>query len=101
MEKIGPSSTSKFRVAEQQEKVISCYEKAGDLAMLYLQERERSGGTNSVGVSPSPTPSNPQEDDLGMILETAIQQSPILYIKKGLVLSPGYQQQCYLCNNIT
>ncbi|XP_033733793.1 tetratricopeptide repeat protein 7B-like [Pecten maximus] len=83
IERVGPSSTSKFRVAEQEEKIISCYEKSGDLALLYLQERDRTGSSSSSGVSPSPTPSNPQEDNLGMILETALQQSPILYIKRG------------------
>ncbi|KAJ8309190.1 hypothetical protein KUTeg_014064 [Tegillarca granosa] len=81
LEKLGPASTSKFRVAELEEKVIGCFEKAGDLALLYLQERERNASQTST--ASTPTGLNVQDDNIGIILETVIQRSPILYIKKG------------------
>lgn len=81
-----PATTSKYKAAEKEEKIIYYFEKAGDLALLHLQEQERSqiSGQMAVGQLPiSPVNSN----DVGLILETAIQQAPILHIKNGWVIS--------------
>ncbi|KAK3093742.1 hypothetical protein FSP39_019579 [Pinctada imbricata] len=74
LEAIGPSSTSKFKIAEQEEKVTECYERAGDLALLSQQEREKAMLSSSGGVV---------REEMGGILESAIQQSPLMYIKHG------------------
>ena len=37
LEKLAAPSSSKFKLAEHEEKVMECYEKAGDLAILYFQ----------------------------------------------------------------
>ena len=109
IEKIGPISSSKFRIAEQEDRILYCFEKAGDLAIAYLQEKEKSLTQSNAGVSPSPAPASSQDDDIGIILETAIQQSPLLYIKKGYVhtthnitkSSPIHQGYVHTTHNTT
>ncbi|XP_015922937.1 tetratricopeptide repeat protein 7B isoform X2 [Parasteatoda tepidariorum] len=93
LEKIPPSSTSKYKTAERETQVLQALVKAGDLALRYLQEMERTQG-NTGGTVPqlmsgtnpptsgSPLPPN-TEYRIGPILETALQRAPILYIKNG------------------
>lgn len=52
------SSTSNLHVDREQD-VITCYEKAGDIALLYLQEIERVRKNHVLFqlVSPAPHPS--------------------------------------------
>ncbi|XP_043238753.1 tetratricopeptide repeat protein 7B-like [Amphibalanus amphitrite] len=88
LEKVPLASTSKFKAAEREEAIISSFELASDLALLYLQEMDRSGTTQSTwsvhtaGSSSSPLPP-PSENRLGLILETALQKAPILSLKAG------------------
>ena len=77
LEAIGPSSTSKFKIAEQEERVTECYEMSGDLALLCFQEREKFLLANPGGTTGN--------EEIGGILEMAVQQSPLLYIKRGCV----------------
>lgn len=78
LEKLPATTTSKFKALEREEKIISCFEMAGDLCLLYLQEKEKTV------LSWGPLPQGESEDsNIGDILETAIQQSPIYYIKHG------------------
>ncbi|KAF8793573.1 Tetratricopeptide repeat protein 7B like protein [Argiope bruennichi] len=93
LEKIPPSTTSKFKTAEREEQILQSLVKAGDLALRYLQEMERTQG-NTGGTVPqlmsganppssgSPLPPN-TEYRIGPILETALQRAPILYIKNN------------------
>ncbi|XP_060597572.1 tetratricopeptide repeat protein 7B-like [Ruditapes philippinarum] len=78
LEKLPTSTTSKFKAAEKEDKILSCFEMAGDLCLLYLQEKEKT--VQSWGPVPL---TEPEESNVGDILETAIQQSPIYYIKHG------------------
>ncbi|GBM52501.1 Tetratricopeptide repeat protein 7B [Araneus ventricosus] len=93
LEKIPLSTTSKFKTAEREEQILQALVKAGDLALRYLQEMERTqgntGGTipqlmsgNNPPSSGSPLPPN-TEYRIGPILETALQRAPILYIKNN------------------
>ncbi|XP_043210109.1 tetratricopeptide repeat protein 7B-like isoform X1 [Amphibalanus amphitrite] len=88
LEKVPLASTSKFKAAEREEAIISSFELASDLALLYLQEMDRAGTTQSTwsvhtaGSSSSPLPP-PSENRLGLILETALQKAPILSLKVG------------------
>ncbi|KAL3873254.1 hypothetical protein ACJMK2_036393 [Sinanodonta woodiana] len=79
IEKISPSNTSKYKAEKREEQIISCFERAGDLALLYLQEKEKSLSSQTVGAGPI----EELQENIGPILETAIQQSPIYYIKHG------------------
>lgn len=88
LEKVPPSSSSKYKQAEWEEHRIQCFEVAGDLTLLYLQEQDKiqqqSTSTN-VG-SYSPQPPNPQRH-IGPVLETALQRAPILHIQAGRLQS--------------
>ncbi|XP_064601863.1 tetratricopeptide repeat protein 7B-like isoform X2 [Liolophura sinensis] len=90
LEKTQPTSTSKYKAAEREESILSCLQKAGDLSIYYLQEKERiihQGGLTGALVVPPPgssgTPSSEGNDKPDHILQTAIQRSPIIYIKNG------------------
>ncbi|XP_067681303.1 tetratricopeptide repeat protein 7B-like [Haliotis asinina] len=88
LEKMAPPTTSKYKAAEREDKIISCFEKAGDLALIYLQERDRSqGGMNPGGSQGQLSP----DETVCCLLEQAIQESPILYIKRGQ-LDKGIQR---------
>uniref|UniRef100_A0A8C5UQS7 Tetratricopeptide repeat protein 7B n=1 Tax=Microcebus murinus TaxID=30608 RepID=A0A8C5UQS7_MICMU len=75
------SSTSNLHVDWEQD-VITCYEKAGDIALLYLQEIERVILTNIQNRSPKPGPA-PHDQELGFFLETGLQRAHVLYFKNG------------------
>ncbi|XP_050402565.1 tetratricopeptide repeat protein 7B [Patella vulgata] len=79
LEKTALQSTSKFRVTEREQQIIECLEQAGDLALLYLQEREKHQANTGMFV----VPAHPTSDSVGLIIEYAIQQTPILHIKNG------------------
>ncbi|XP_034253194.1 tetratricopeptide repeat protein 7B [Thrips palmi] len=84
LEKVPPSSSSKYKQAEWEEQMLQCYQTGGDLALLYLQDVDKLNqqGTMATSGSHSPQPPNPQKQ-IGPILENAIQRSPLLYIKVG------------------
>ncbi|XP_061037149.1 tetratricopeptide repeat protein 7B isoform X2 [Eubalaena glacialis] len=75
------SSTSNLHVDREQD-VITCYEKAGDIALLYLQEIERVILSNIQNRSPKPG-SAPHDQELGFFLETGLQRAHVLYFKNG------------------
>ncbi|GIY07672.1 tetratricopeptide repeat protein 7B [Caerostris extrusa] len=102
LEKMPLSTTSKFKTAEREEQVLQSLVRAGDLALRYLQEMERTQGNTGgtvpqlmSGVNP-PTSGSPlppsTEYRIGPILETALQRAPILYIKNNN-LSCAIEQQ--------
>lgn len=41
LEKVPPSSSSKYKQAEWDEQRVKCFELAGDLTLLYLQEQDK------------------------------------------------------------
>lgn len=96
-EKLPLQTTSKHKLLDRENKVIKCYELAGDLTLLYLQEADRAarrGHTQSTlsmasvgttsGTSSSPVPPV-QEHKLGHILETALLKAPQLNLRAGRV----------------
>ncbi|XP_064098275.1 tetratricopeptide repeat protein 7B-like isoform X5 [Macrobrachium nipponense] len=96
-EKVPLPNNSKYQRAEKVEKMIRCFELAGDLTLLYLQEQDKLTSTpsthslhslpsaNTTG-SNSPLPPNGVENKkIGVILETALQRAPILHMKSGHV----------------
>jgi len=97
-EKLPLQTTSKQKLLERENKVIRCFELAGDLTLLYLQEVDRSCrrahtqstlsmqsvGTTS-GTSSSPVPPAVTEQKLGPILEAALLKAPQLNLRAGRV----------------
>lgn len=79
LEKLAVPVTSKFKAAEREEKIIDCYERAGDLAILFFQEQDKT-----VPSMASSTSLTMVETRAGPLLERAIQQSPLMHIKNGL-----------------
>ncbi|XP_055292407.1 tetratricopeptide repeat protein 7B isoform X6 [Moschus berezovskii] len=75
------SSTSSLRVDRERD-IITCYEKAGDIALLYLQEVERVILSNMQNRSPKPGPA-PHDQELGFFLETGLQRAHVLYFRNG------------------
>ncbi|XP_056349152.1 tetratricopeptide repeat protein 7B isoform X6 [Oenanthe melanoleuca] len=75
------SSVSSLHVDREQE-IVTCYEKAGDIALLYLQEIERVINANIQNRSPKPGPTA-HEQELGFFLETGLQRAHVLYFKNG------------------
>nr|CAD7587033.1 unnamed protein product [Timema genevievae] len=87
LEKVPPSSSSKYKQAEWEEQRVQCFELAGDLTLLYLQEQDKIQQTTYTNTgSYSPQPPHP-ERQIGPVLETALQRAPILYIQGGKLQS--------------
>ncbi|XP_030375238.1 tetratricopeptide repeat protein 7B [Scaptodrosophila lebanonensis] len=99
--------TSKFKKAEKEAEMISSFERATDLGLLYLQEQDVASGSNSsnnstagstlnvnatvqqsasnFAISSTIPASGAHEVNrrMGAILETALQRAPIVLIKAG------------------
>uniref|UniRef100_A0A8C8S839 Tetratricopeptide repeat protein 7B n=1 Tax=Pelusios castaneus TaxID=367368 RepID=A0A8C8S839_9SAUR len=69
LEKLPISSSTSNLPMDREQEIITCYEKAGDIALLYLQEIERVIVTNIQNRSPKPG-SAVHEQELGFFLET-------------------------------
>ncbi|XP_068146851.1 tetratricopeptide repeat protein 7B isoform X1 [Drosophila tropicalis] len=104
--------TSKFKKAEKDTEMISCFERASDLGLLYLQEYDIVSGSNnssnnstagstlnvnalsvqqsassfaiSSTIPSAQSNATPEVNRrMGAILETALQRAPIVLIKTG------------------
>ncbi|XP_075226691.1 tetratricopeptide repeat domain 7 [Lycorma delicatula] len=102
LEKVPPSSTSKYKQVEWEELMGHCFELAGDLTLLYLQKQDQLqqqvstiSSTGSTG-SHSPQPTNPTRH-MGPILETAIQRAPLLHIQGGRIPNAVNRYRNMLC----
>ncbi|KAK9502249.1 hypothetical protein O3M35_011053 [Rhynocoris fuscipes] len=86
LEKVPPSSTSKYKHVEWEEQMIKSFELAGDLTLLYLQEQDKlqQQNVNTGTGSHSPQPMSPTHH-MGLILETALQRAPLLHIHAGRI----------------
>ncbi|NWI11592.1 TTC7B protein, partial [Crypturellus soui] len=82
LEKLPISSSASNLHVDREQEIVTCYEKAGDIALLYLQEIERVINTNIQNRSPKPGPAA-QEQELGFFLETGLQRAHVLYFKNG------------------
>ncbi|XP_040083403.1 tetratricopeptide repeat protein 7B isoform X2 [Oryx dammah] len=82
LEKLPVSSSPGGLRVDREQDIITCYEKAGDIALLYLQEIERVILSNIQNRSPKPGPA-PHDQELGFFLETGLQRAHVLYFKNG------------------
>ena len=80
LEKVTAPTTSKFKAAEHEERILACYERAGDLAILYVQDHEKSSQQTMSASSLSMV-----EVSLGPLIEQAIHQSPLCHVKNESV----------------
>uniref|UniRef100_A0AAY4A9X4 Tetratricopeptide repeat protein 7 N-terminal domain-containing protein n=1 Tax=Denticeps clupeoides TaxID=299321 RepID=A0AAY4A9X4_9TELE len=80
------------RSVDRDQEIITCYEKSGDIALIYLQEAEKVGMQNR---SPKPGPVA-QEQELGYFLETGLQRAHVIHFKNG-GLSKWWTPFCSVC----
>lgn len=73
LENQGLKGTSKFKQAERETEMVTCFERAADLGLLYLQEQDLADIASETRC-------------MGAILETALQRAPIVLIKFGRLL---------------
>ncbi|XP_056666507.1 tetratricopeptide repeat protein 7B isoform X7 [Monodelphis domestica] len=83
LEKLPISSSASNLHVDREQDIITCYEKAGDIALLYLQEIEKVLITNIQNRSPKPGPAL-HDQELGFFLETGLQRAHVLYFKNGI-----------------
>ncbi|XP_060789837.1 tetratricopeptide repeat protein 7B isoform X1 [Neoarius graeffei] len=76
------STTCPPSSAERDQEILTCYEKSGDIALLYLQEAEKALSAGMQNRSPKPGPIS-QEQELGFFLETGLQRAHVIHFKNG------------------
>ncbi|XP_073434279.1 tetratricopeptide repeat protein 7B isoform X1 [Dendrobates tinctorius] len=82
LEKLPYSSSTNSLHVDRDQDIITCYEKSGDIALLYLQEVERVQAANIQNRSPKPGPAAPDQE-MSFFLETGLQRAHVLYFKNG------------------
>uniref|UniRef100_A0A672NF04 Tetratricopeptide repeat protein 7 N-terminal domain-containing protein n=1 Tax=Sinocyclocheilus grahami TaxID=75366 RepID=A0A672NF04_SINGR len=83
LEKVPMASPSlSNRNADRDQEIITCYEKSGDIALLYLQEVEKALSVGIQNRSPKPGPVT-QDQELGYFLETGLQRAHVIHFKNG------------------
>ncbi|XP_028995871.1 tetratricopeptide repeat protein 7B isoform X1 [Betta splendens] len=76
------SPSSNKNMTERDLEIITCYEKSGDIALLYLQEAEKALSVGIQNRSPKPGPTA-QDQELGYFLETGLQRAHVIHFKNG------------------
>ncbi|XP_017281663.1 tetratricopeptide repeat protein 7B isoform X2 [Kryptolebias marmoratus] len=76
------SPASNRNATERDQEIITCYEKSGDIALLYLQEAEKALSAGIQNRSPKPGPTT-QDMELGYFLETGLQRAHVIHFKNG------------------
>ncbi|XP_041132174.1 tetratricopeptide repeat protein 7B-like isoform X1 [Polyodon spathula] len=82
LEKVPVASPVSNRHTGCEQEIITCYEKSGDIALLYLQEVEKALSSGMQNRSPKPGPIS-HEQELGFFLETGLQRAHVIYFKNG------------------
>ncbi|XP_069592816.1 tetratricopeptide repeat protein 7B isoform X1 [Ranitomeya imitator] len=82
LEKLPYSSSTNSLHVDRDQDIITCYEKSGDIALLYLQEVERVQAANIQNRSPKPGPAAPDQE-MSFFLENGLQRAHVLYFKNG------------------
>ncbi|XP_038072216.1 tetratricopeptide repeat protein 7B-like isoform X2 [Patiria miniata] len=80
-EKQVSSITDEVEKQKLKEDIALCFEKAGDMALLYLQEVDKGRGAGSVLSSTSSLGGS--GNLVGPVLETAVQRAPLIHIQEG------------------
>ncbi|CAL8271501.1 unnamed protein product [Merluccius merluccius] len=78
----GSPALSNRTACERDQEIITCYEKSGDIALLYLQEVEKVCVSGIQNRSPKPGPVAPDQE-LGYFLETGLQRAHVIHFKNG------------------
>ncbi|XP_077477717.1 tetratricopeptide repeat protein 7B isoform X3 [Stigmatopora argus] len=76
------SPSNDQNTTEREQEIITCYEKSGDIALLYLQEAEKALSAGIQNRSPKPVSAS-QDQELGYFLETGLQRAHVIHFKNG------------------
>ncbi|XP_053191438.1 tetratricopeptide repeat protein 7B isoform X2 [Scomber japonicus] len=76
------SPSSNRSTTDRDQEIITCYEKSGDIALLYLQEAEKALSAGIQNRSPKPGPAA-QDQELGYFLEMGLQRAHVIHFKNG------------------
>uniref|UniRef100_A0A8D3AIZ3 Tetratricopeptide repeat protein 7B n=1 Tax=Scophthalmus maximus TaxID=52904 RepID=A0A8D3AIZ3_SCOMX len=76
------SPSSNRSTTDRDQDIITCYEKSGDIALLYLQEAEKVCVPGIQNRSPKPGPTA-LDQELGYFLETGLQRAHVIHFKNG------------------
>ncbi|KAG7334251.1 hypothetical protein KOW79_002658 [Hemibagrus wyckioides] len=77
------SAASRVRLSEREEECLSCYLRACDTALLYLQELDKVFYTASNKTAKSSVSASPVEVDPGYFLQAALQSAYLCLLHKG------------------
>lgn len=116
IERQSASASSRYQRALKEEQILAAFEKASDLALSYIGELEKSASNSATGVTlsvpaanstassltPSATPALPAWNSpierIGLLMETALQRVPLMYIEAGwsgeAAAQAGFKQLC-------
>ena len=84
LEKGKGSLRSKFKAAEREDEIITCYETAGDLVILCMQLRDKNCAMQQAGVAQMADPGS-SNFIISSLVEMAIAQVPLMHLQKGYV----------------
>ncbi|KAI4888635.1 hypothetical protein NFI96_027073, partial [Prochilodus magdalenae] len=85
------SGASRVRLSEREEECLSCYLRACDTALLYLQELDKNVSTPSAKASKSSGSAPPTEVDPGFFLQAALQSAYLCLLHKGHLAQGTHQ----------
>ncbi|XP_066534882.1 tetratricopeptide repeat protein 7A isoform X2 [Hoplias malabaricus] len=85
------SAASRVRLSEREEECLSCYIRACDTALLYLQELDKTVGTPSAKTAKSSVSAPPLEMDPGYFLQAALQSAYLCLLHKGHLAQGTHQ----------
>ncbi|XP_017546092.1 tetratricopeptide repeat protein 7A isoform X1 [Pygocentrus nattereri] len=85
------SAASRVRLSEREEECLSCYLRACDTALLYLQELDKTVSTPSAKTAKSSISSPPVEVDPGYFLQAALQSAYLCLLHKGHLAQGTHQ----------
>ncbi|KAM9803668.1 tetratricopeptide repeat protein 7A [Neosynchiropus ocellatus] len=84
------SAVSRIRLSEREEESLSCYLRACDAALSYLQELDRTSTTpHNKNVKNSLTP--PLDIELGYFLQAALQSAYLCLLQRGHLAQGAHQ----------
>ncbi|XP_054654373.1 tetratricopeptide repeat protein 7A isoform X2 [Dunckerocampus dactyliophorus] len=85
------SSVSRIRLLEREEESLSCYLKACDAALSYLQELDKIVTTPHNKTAKLTLPSPPVDIDLGFFLQAALQSAYLCLLHRGHLAQGAHQ----------
>uniref|UniRef100_A0A8B9LKH9 Tetratricopeptide repeat protein 7A n=1 Tax=Astyanax mexicanus TaxID=7994 RepID=A0A8B9LKH9_ASTMX len=90
------SAASRVRLSEREEECLSCYLRACDTALLYLQELDKTVSTPSAKTAKSSVSAPPAEMDPGYFLQAALQSAYLCLLHKGHLAQGTHQLRLVL-----